>query len=305
MGSGEKARPRPLAWGMSSVEDVSVPPHTEGVCGGGCVSSPSHGGGMGWRMCQFPLTQRGYVVEDVSAHWTRRGYAVEDVSVPPHTEGVCSGGCVSSPSHGGGMRWRMCQFPLTWRGYAVEDVSVPPHTEGVCGGGCVSSPSHRGGMRWRMCQFPLTQRGYAVEDVSVPPHMEGVWGGGCVSSPSHGGGMWWRMCQFPSHRGGMRWRMCQFPLTQRGYVVEDVSVPPHTEGVCGGGCVGSPSHGGGMWWRMCQFPSHRGGMRWRMCQFPLTQRGYVVEDVSVPPHTEGGGSGGDPENGTASSSFWE
>ena len=85
-------------------------------------------------------------------------------SVPPHTEGVCGGGCVSSPSHRGGM-WRMCQFPLTQRGYAVEDVSVPPHTEGVCGGGCVSSPSHGGGMRWRMCQFPLTQRGYAVEDV--------------------------------------------------------------------------------------------------------------------------------------------
>ena len=55
---------------------------------------------------------------------------------------VQPGGCVSSPSHGGGMRWRMCQFPLTQRGYAVEDVSVPPHTEGVCGGGCVQSSHH-------------------------------------------------------------------------------------------------------------------------------------------------------------------
>ena len=47
-------------------------------------------------------------------------------------------------------------------------------------------------------------------------------------------------------------RMCQFPLTQRGYVVEACT-----------GCVSSPSHRGGMWWRPAQ-------------------------DVSVPPHTEGG-----------------
>ena len=55
-------------------------------------------------------------------------------------------------------------------------------------------------------------------------------------------------------------------LDNKEWPAQDVSVPPHTEGVCGGGLH-------------------------RMCQFPLTRREGLY--------------GADPENETASSSFWE